>query len=91
MAHSATAPQMEVWYDSIYVDQLLRNVEGKRRKRVSKVIEKQGARRTSRGAFEKLTKRVDGRYRLIEDPPKLTHFDDLVDAIARGIVPAESG
>ncbi|MGZ4690673.1 MAG: DUF2252 domain-containing protein [Acidimicrobiia bacterium] len=76
MTHYANAPQMEIWYDSIYVDQLLDYFEGKQRKRVSKLIEKQGARRTSRGAFEKLTKVVDGQRRLIEDPPKLTHFDD---------------
>jgi uncharacterized protein (DUF2252 family) len=76
MEQCAAAPQMDVWYDTIYVDQLLDFFEGKQRKRVSKIIEKQGARRTNRGAFEKLTKVVDGRRRLIEDPPKLTHFDD---------------
>jgi uncharacterized protein (DUF2252 family) len=76
MAHYATAPQMEIWYDSIYVDQLLDFFERKQRKRVSKIIEKQGARRTSRGAFEKLTTVLDGRRRIAEDPPKLTHFDD---------------
>jgi uncharacterized protein (DUF2252 family) len=76
IAHYATAPQLEIWYDSIYVDQLLRFFEGKRRKRVSKLIDKQGERRTNRGAFEKLTSVVDGRRRIMEDPPKLTHFDD---------------
>jgi uncharacterized protein (DUF2252 family) len=76
IAHYATAPQMEIWYDSIYVDQLLGYFGEKRRKRVSKLIDKQGQRRTSRGAFEKLTAMVDGRRRIMEDPPKLTHFDD---------------
>ncbi len=76
MAHYATAPQMEIWYESIYVDQLLEFFEGKQRKRVSKLIDKQGERRTSRGAFEKLTHVVDGHRRLMENPPKLTHFDD---------------
>ena len=75
MAHYATAPQMEIWYESIYVDQLLEFFDGKQRKRVSKLIEK-GHDRTSRGAFEKLTQVVDGHRRLMEKPPKLTHFDD---------------
>jgi uncharacterized protein (DUF2252 family) len=76
MAHYATAPQLEIWYDSIYVDQLLGYFDGKQRKRVSKIIEKQGQRRNRHGAFEKLTQTVDGERRIIEDPPKLTHFDD---------------
>jgi uncharacterized protein (DUF2252 family) len=76
MAHYATASQMEIWYDSIYVDQLLEYFEPKRRKRLTKHIEKQGARRTSLGAFEKLTEVVDGERKIIESPPKLTHFDD---------------
>ncbi len=76
MAHYATAPQMEIWYESIYVDQLLEFFEGKQRKRVSKLIDKEGERRTRRGPFEKLTHVVDGRRRLMENPPKLTHFDD---------------
>ncbi len=67
---------MEIWYDSIYHDELLGYFAGKRRKRVLKHIEKQRARRTSIGAFEKVTAVVDGRRRIIEDPPKLTHFDD---------------
>ena len=42
IAHYATAPQLEIWYDSIYADQLLDFFEGKQRKRVSKIIEKGG-------------------------------------------------
>ncbi len=76
IAHYATAPQLEIWYESIYVDQLLQFFEGKQRKRVSKIIDQQGKRRNNRGAFEKLTKVVDGRRRIMEAPPKLTHFDD---------------
>jgi uncharacterized protein (DUF2252 family) len=76
MTHYATAPQMEIWYESIYVDQLLEFFEGKQRARVSKIIEKQGKKRSRLGAFEKLTDVVDGRRRILENPPKLTHFDD---------------
>ena len=76
MARYATAPQMEIWYDSIYFDHLLNCFDEDARKRASKRIEKQRVRRTSRGAFEKLTDVVDGRRRIVENPPRLTHFDD---------------
>ncbi len=76
MTHYATAPQLEIWYESIYVDQLLALFEGRQRKRVSKLIEKEGKKRSRQGAFEKLTHAVDGRRRFLENPPKLTHFDD---------------
>jgi uncharacterized protein (DUF2252 family) len=76
MAHYATAPQMDIWYDAIYVDQLLGYFDGKRRKRVEQLVDRQQSKRTSRGAFEKLTATVDGERRILEQPPKLTHFDD---------------
>ena len=76
MRHYASALQMEIWYDSIYVDELLGYFGEERRDRVSKHIEKKRRRRTSVGAFEKLTETVDGGVRIIEEPPRLTHFDD---------------
>ena len=74
--HYTSVGRMEIWYDSIYVEQLLGYFGEDRRDRVSKRIEKKRKRRTSAGAFEKLTERVDGRRRIIEQPPRLTHFDD---------------
>jgi uncharacterized protein (DUF2252 family) len=76
MRHYTNATRMEIWYDSIYVDQLLGYFGEDRRGRVSRHIEKKRKRRTSVGAFEKLTETVDGRRRIIEEPPRLTHFDD---------------
>ena len=76
MRDYAGASQMEIWYDSIYVDQLLGYFGEDRRGRVAKHIEKKRKRRTSAGAFEKLTEMVGGRRRIIEEPPRLTHFDD---------------
>jgi len=76
MHQYARSAQLQIWYDSIYVDQLLGYFGEDRRDRVSKHIEKKRRRRTSAGAFEKLTETVDGRRRIIEEPPRLTHFDD---------------
>lgn len=76
MRHYATASQMEIWYDRILVDELLGYLGEDRRAQVARRIEKRRKRRTSVGAFEKLTEKVDGRRRIMEDPPRLTHFDD---------------
>jgi uncharacterized protein (DUF2252 family) len=76
MRHYTSVGRMEIWYDSIYVEQLLGYFGEDRRDRVSKRIEKTRKRRTSAGAFEKLTDRVDGRRRIMEQPTRLTHFDD---------------
>ena len=50
MAHYASAPQLEIWYDSIYVDQLLDYFEGKRRKRVVEAHREAGASAAPTGA-----------------------------------------
>jgi uncharacterized protein (DUF2252 family) len=74
--HFATAPQMDIFYDAIYVDGLLEHLDGKQRKQVSARIDRQRTRRTSAGSFEKLTTVVDGQRLIMEQPPRLTHFDD---------------
>jgi uncharacterized protein (DUF2252 family) len=85
MATYATATQMDIWYDRVSVDDLLAHFGPKTRKRVAAVIERQRTRRTSRGAFEKLTAAVDGRRTIVEDPPRITHLDDprRLDAVQR--------
>ena len=85
MRRYASARQLQIWYDSIHVDQLLGYFGEDRRDRVSKHIEKRQRRRTSAGAFEKLTETVDGRRRIIEEPPRLTHVDDprRIEAVRR--------
>ena len=75
MRRYASSGQLQIWYDSIHVDQLLGYFGEDERDRVSKRIEKRRRRRTSAGAFEKLTETVDGRRRIIEEPPRLTHLD----------------
>jgi uncharacterized protein (DUF2252 family) len=69
MARFAGAHELEIWYDSTPVDSLLDYFEPADRGRVSTHIEKQAERRTSRGAYAKLTRMVGGRPRIDEDPP----------------------
>jgi len=76
LAGYTEAGQLDIWYDSIYHDELLEYFGERRRRRVARHIERKRGKRTSRGAFEKLTEVDDGRVRIAEDPPRLTHFDD---------------
>ena len=75
MGEYARSGQMEIWYDLVDVDWLLAHFDGKWRRNVAALIAKQGRRRTSQGAFDKLTTVIDGHRRIIENPPKLAHFD----------------
>ena len=72
--------EMDIWYDHVGVDDLVGFFQDQQRGEVLKRIEKKGRRRTSLGAFEKLTTVVDGKRQIVDDPPFLTHA--LTDASA---------
>ena len=77
MRRYATMPELDIWYDGMHVDSLLGYFEPADRGRVSVHIEKKRKRRTSRGAFAKLTDVAHGRPRITEDPPiRVTIGDD---------------
>ena len=65
----AAMPELDIWYASTYADSLIRYFEPADRGRVSIHIERKRKRRTSRGAFAKLTTMAHGRPRINEDPP----------------------
>jgi uncharacterized protein (DUF2252 family) len=62
-------PELDIWYDGMHVDSWISYFEPADRGRVSIHIERQRSRRTSRGAFAKLTTMAHGRPRITEDPP----------------------
>jgi uncharacterized protein (DUF2252 family) len=70
MQSYADANELDIWYDLITVDQLLEVFDAPARERVATVVEKEARKRTSRGAYKKLTEIVDGHPRIIEDPPR---------------------
>ena len=77
MRRYAKLPELDIWYDGMRVDSLINYFEPADRGRVSIHIEKKRERRTSRGAFAKLTTMVHGRPRITEDPPiRVTISDD---------------
>ena len=89
MARYATMPELDIWYDSMRVDNLINYFEPADRGRVSIHIEKKRQRRTSRGAFAKLTMMANGRPRITTEPPvRVTISDeeqaDLVDHLLAG-------
>jgi uncharacterized protein (DUF2252 family) len=89
MRQYTTMPELDIWYDGTHVDKLIGYFEPADRGRVSIHIEKKRQRRTSRGAFAKLTAMAHGRPRITEDPPiRVTISDDeqadLVDHLLAG-------
>ena len=89
MRRYAKMPELDIWYDGMHVDSLLSYFEPADRGLVSVHIEKGQRRRTSRGAFDKLTTMAGGRPRITEDPPiRVAVSDeeqaDLVDHLLAG-------
>jgi uncharacterized protein (DUF2252 family) len=86
MRRYATMPELDIWYDGMHVDSFISYFEPADRGRVSIHIERKRQRRTSRGAFAKLTTMAHGRPRITEEPPvRVTIGDDeqaeLVDRL----------
>ena len=84
MRRYAATSELDIWHDGMNVDRLISYFQPADRGRISIHIEKQRERRTSRGAFAKLTTMAHGRPRISTDPPlRITIGDeeqaDLVD------------
>ena len=82
MRQYTTMPELDIWYDGTRVDSLIEYFEPADRGRASVYIEKRRERRTSRGAFARLTIMADGRPRITEEPPlRVTISDDEQGAL----------
>lgn len=77
MSHYASARVLDIWYGLVTADDLLQQVfEPEELERVSARLDKRAQRRTSAGAARKLTRLVDGRLRIVEDPPIRVRLED---------------
>ena len=76
----ATLPELDIWYDGIRADSLIDYFEQADQGQVSVHIERKRERRTSRGAFAKLTEISNGRPRITEKPPVRTTLSDATQA-----------
>jgi uncharacterized protein (DUF2252 family) len=80
MRRYARMPELDIWYDGMHVDRLIRFFQPADRGRVSVHIEKKRERRTSRGAFARLTTMAQGRPRISTDPPLRVTISDTEQA-----------
>ena len=78
IAHYSTADELTIWYDVITADELLELFGPEEQEQVSVRLAKRARRRTSAGAARKLTHVVDGRLRIVDDPPVRVHISDVV-------------
>jgi len=86
MQQFATKSNLDVWYARLDADAFLESVRsrvtGREVKRVQRTVAKAQSKDSLR-AFNKLTERVDGRVRIISDPPLIVRIEDM--AVAEGL------
>jgi uncharacterized protein (DUF2252 family) len=80
MRRYTTMPELDIWYDGTRVDTLINYFEPADRGRVSIHIERRRERRTSRGAFARLTMMANGRPRITTEPPIRVTISDAEQA-----------
>ncbi len=76
MRRYATMPLLDVWYDGTQFDRFIDYFEPADRDQVKWEIEKGKEKRTSRGAYAKLTTMARGRPRITPDPPLRVTLND---------------
>lgn len=79
MRRYAALSELDVWYDRIDVDGPLSSLPPRDRREMAERIRKQAQRRTSAGAFQKMTEIRDGRRRITDDPPFRVHLEGGAD------------
>ena len=89
MARAAGMRYLDVWYARVDVDQLFAELTPTADKATMKAAEKNLAkarRKTSLGSLEKFAERVDGGYRIRQQPPVIVRPPELMHADAEAIV-----
>jgi uncharacterized protein (DUF2252 family) len=79
MRDYAGMSELDVWYDRIDASTPLASLAPRDRKEARALIAKRAKRRTSAGAFQKMTEICDGRRRITENPPFRVHLDTPED------------
>ena len=78
---------LDVWYARLAVDELLALLQTARGREVGAGVRRKALRATSLGAFDKLTTVVDGRPRIVDDPPLIAHLPEQAERLdARMVV-----
>jgi uncharacterized protein (DUF2252 family) len=83
MRQAASMGNLDVWYSHIEMDELLKQLKSettkKQRAKANKNVAKART-RDSMKAFSKLTREVDGRRRIVADPPLIVPIEDVAAA-----------
>jgi uncharacterized protein (DUF2252 family) len=85
IGHYAKARQLDIWYDLITAQQFVALFEPEEQEQIFSHIDRKARRRTSAGAARKLTERVRGHLRIIEDPPLRVRLNADEPALADGV------
>lgn len=86
MRSFARRGNLDVWYASLDVEQIVdrfRSRVGRKRLRVTERNVVRARTKDSFQAYEKLTREVGGRRRIIRDPPLIVPMDEFVEGVAR--------
>ena len=65
---------LDIWYAHVDIEELMGVVKRKGQERLQKA-QRQASRSTSEGVFPKLAEKVDGQYRIKDEPPLITHVE----------------
>ena len=91
IGHYAKARQLDIWYDLITAQQFVALFAPEEQEQISSHIDRKAQRRTSAGAARKLTERVRGQLRIIEDPPLRVRVNANEPALADDVFDAYRG
>src|SRR6266571_5332878 len=69
---------LDVWYQHIDIEQIMGLVKRKEQERLQKQVGK-AKRQTNLGAFPKIAEKVNGHYRIKDEPPLIVHVVDQGD------------
>ncbi len=80
MRYYAKQSELGIWYDALHAESLLKYFEPADRGEVHVHIERKRKKRTSHGAFDRLTTMAHGRPRITPDPPLRVTISDREQA-----------
>jgi uncharacterized protein (DUF2252 family) len=84
MAQFATMPNLQVWYARLDMDEILRRWRTEVSTAALKTFDRNVAKaraKDSMRAFSKLTRAVDGKRRIVSDPPLIVPVEDLAQGL----------
>jgi uncharacterized protein (DUF2252 family) len=85
MERYAGMTHLEVWYARIEVRDLLDTMEASQRKVMSRQLQKAESKNHLK-ALDKLTTVVDGRRRIVDDPPLVMHPDEHIPDLQKRLI-----